>query len=181
MKISTIDVKIIGLKDGKDNLTKNKKRYIYYNMKNQFWQIFNLFSKNKDIISFGSFCNPNYSIQDQYLFLKTTLDIEDYSLASYLGLSLNSIDKVSNNTNISNKKQLRLENLFLLLFNLEFSYARSFNIKSFINNERIIIDPMDEEDGDISVLNYIITQKELIKEIPTEIIKLIEQYNIGEL
>lgn len=152
-------------------------------MKTNFWQIFKLFSTNKqrDIISLKPFCNPNYSIQDQYLFLKNTLGVEDSSLASCLGLSLYSIDKISNNVNLSDKKQLRLENLFLLLFNLEFSDSRPFNISSFINNERIIIDPLDEEDGDVSVLNYVITQKELIKEIPKKITSLIEKYNKGEL
>jgi hypothetical protein len=127
------------------------------------------------------FYNPNYSIQDQYLFLKNTLGVEKSSLASCLGLSLKSINEISKNIYISDKKQLRLENLFLLLFNLKFSDSRPFNVNSFINNERIVIDPLDEEDGDISVLNYIITQKKLIKEVPFEIVKLIEKYNKGEL
>lgn len=69
----------------------------------------------------------------------------------------------------------------MFLYNLNFSNQNPKNIQSFLCNERIIIDPTDEEDGDVSIINFIIIQDQLITDIPVEIKEIIELYNKGEL
>ena len=109
-------------------------------------------------------------------YLTKKIDVTEDYLAHYLGvtpMTLNNWKRL--NFNEVSEKSPRLKRLFhavqLIILDIEYS---TIEIKNILDNSRVVIDPLDSEDGTISLIGYINSQ---IGEVSKEIIKnIIKEY-----
>lgn len=98
------------------------------------------------------FVHPNISNIEKVDYIKQYLSVSATQLCSLLGVT---------HQRLAREDNLRLDNLFLYLYNLQDTITYEQLI-----NKRVVIDPQDEEDGSVSLIGYIISLEAQMEEIP---------------